>query len=82
MTAAAALAGYMLLVAVVAGCMLGHTQTAILAAATALRDHNWLPLGGNRCPHCGRKNPGKNHDCQDAAPAPALRVPSWAKADA
>jgi hypothetical protein len=75
---AALLLGYLIAAVVLAGSLMGHTPRVAYAAAVAFR--NWFPLPAKRCPDCGRKNPGPNHECP-YAPAPALRVPTWARKD-
>lgn len=66
-------------VAVAALIALIVTMTATLTGhAARIPLGNWLPLPARRCPNCGRKNPGKHHDCSDSV---ARRVPSWARTE-
>lgn len=52
---------------------------AITGQAARVPLGNWLPIGPRRCPNCGRKNPGKHHDCESVTTA--ARVPSWARTE-
>jgi hypothetical protein len=65
------LVAFVVLVVAVTVAITGTTPTLRGVAARI-----WWPTRAARCPSCGWKNPGPNHEC-----ASAVRVPSWARGD-